>query len=459
MNNYISSPHVYDNYKYADFFINKKTGYYYNGSNLTFLLSHALFSSFEVDSGSRLLLKTIVPYLKKNSPESIMDAGCGTGILGASLKKSLPDAELYLYDRDSLAVYFTSLNLEKNNIFEYKTANSLLMFPFCGKRFDLIVSNLPAKAGKEVLSDFIQQAPYHLTEKGIAAVVIVKPLASFAAETLRKNSLEVLETVNTANYSVFVFKYPEDVLENKVISYLRKLQTDEADSADKDTENTIKITESYTEIKTDDELFESYIRKEKQLFEIKDSGFNIDTATGLPDFDTLSFNTKLAGELITAFKKNVGTDKKRLIINPGQGLIPVLIKSLDKISGNSETETVISSNDLLQLKMTERNLNSLSPSEIRIILNSPTVFHTADSIEKGTLDTIVFFYNSVPGFKKHDLIMKRMNSLLKKDGKIFLISTASEISRFLSGSRGFVNVKGKKNKGIRAVFLKKSAEA
>ncbi len=85
------------------------------------------------------------------------------------------------------------------------------MFPFCGKRFDLIVSNLPAKAGKEVLSDFIQQAPFHLTDKGIAAVVIVKPLAAFAEETLKLNNLEVLETVNTANYSVFVFKYPKEI--------------------------------------------------------------------------------------------------------------------------------------------------------------------------------------------------------------------------------------------------------
>ncbi len=172
----------------------------------------------------------------------------------------------------------------------------------------------------------------------------------------------------------------------------------------------------------------------------------------------MSFNTKLAGELLTAVKKNIETDKKRLIINPGQGLIPVLLKSLDNISENHETETAISSNDLLQLKMTERNLDSLSPSEIRVMLNSPTVFHTADSIENGSLDTIVYFYNSVPGFNKHDLIMKQLNSLLKKNGCLFLISTASEISRFLSGSRGFVNVKGKKNKGIRAVFLKKSAE-
>ena len=56
-NNNSGSPHVYS--KYADFFINKETEYYYSGSNLKFSLSHALFSSYEIDSGSRLLLKTL----------------------------------------------------------------------------------------------------------------------------------------------------------------------------------------------------------------------------------------------------------------------------------------------------------------------------------------------------------------------------------------------------------------
>ena len=55
------------------------------------------------------------------------------------------------------------LNLAKNGITDFRTEQSLLMFPFTDKRFDLIVSNLPAKAGKEVLSDFIKEAPFYLT--------------------------------------------------------------------------------------------------------------------------------------------------------------------------------------------------------------------------------------------------------------------------------------------------------
>ena len=109
--------------------------------------------------------------------------------------------------------------------------------------------------------------------------------------------------------------------------------------------------------------------------------------------------------------------------------------------------------------MAERNLAPLSPSGKAVFLNSPTVFDTADRIENGTLDTVVYSYSPVPGFKKYDLIMKRLNRLLKTGGKLFLASTASEVSRFLSSSRGFVNVKGKKNRGTRAVYLKKSAEA
>ena len=447
MSNISSDPHVCNEYKYADFFINKTTDYHYFGNNLVFHLSHALFSSYEIDSGSKLLLKTLSPFIKNKRPESILDAGCGTGILGTALKKAIPEAELYLYDRDALAVYFTELNLKTNGITEYKTAGSLLMFPFSGRKFDLIISNLPAKAGKEVLSDFIQQAPLHLTEKGTAAVVIVEPLSDFAADTLKDNNLEILETVKTANYSVFIFRYPSEIYSS-------------TDAADHNSDNPEKDNKTLPSVKSDDQLFESYIRIKKQLFSIKDKNFTIDTATGLPDFDNLSFNTKAAGELILSVKDSPAAGIKQLVINPGQGLIPVLLKSLYINAGCASSEFLLASNDILQLKITERNLKQLtSPSGSDIFLNQPTVFDTADSIENGTLDSVVYFYSSVPGFKKHDLIMKRLNKLLKTGGKLFLVSSASEISRFLGGSRGFVNVKGKKNKGTRAVYLKKSAEA
>ena len=444
MDNIELCPHIYDNYKYADFFINKKTEYQYSGNNLVFSLSHALFSSYEIDSGSRLLLKTLSPFIKAKRPGSILDAGCGTGILGAALKKTVPEADLFLYDRDALAVYFTELNLSENGIAEYRTAHSLLMFPFSGRKFDLIISNLPAKAGADVLSDFIQQAPLHLTENGSAAVVIVKPLSDFAAGVIKNNNLEILETVKTANYSVFIFRYPEQLYKR---ASLNTAETDDKDSG------------GLPSFKSDEELFESYIRREKQLFEIKGRRFNIDTATGLPDFDNLSFNTKSIAELILAAKSSFGSDRKQLVINPGQGFIPVLLKTL--CGSSNGIDTFIASNDMLQLKMSERNLikSGLTSSGTDTFLSTPTVFNTADSFENGTIDTVVYFYSPVPGFKKHDLIMKRLNNILKQGGKLFLVSTASEISRFLSVSRGFVNVKGKKNKGIRAVYLKKSAEA
>ena len=425
-NNNSGSPHVYS--KYADFFINKETEYYYSGSNLKFSLSHALFSSYEIDSGSRLLLKTLEPLLKTVKITSILDAGCGTGILGTALKKSSAGSELFLYDRDALAVNFTKLNLEKNGITEYTAAVSLLMFPFSDRKFDLIVSNLPAKAGKKVLGDFIRQAPLHLSREGTAAVVIVKPLSDFALKTLNENKLKITHSVKTANYSVFHFKYSENA-------------------------------ETLPDIESNEEMFEKYIRKEKFPFELKGNSFIIDTAEGLSDFDNLSFNTKLSGELLLSIKDKLKEDKRQLVINPGQGLIPVILNSFFSKKNDKDIELFISSNDILQIRMTERNLNNLALSERTEFLSSPTIFDTADIMEAGSIDTIVYFHSSVPCFKKHDLIMKRFNSLLKHGGKIILTSTASEISRFLAGSKGFVNVKGKKNKGIRSVYLKKSADS
>ena len=460
MNTNTQDPHVYDNYKYADFFINKETEYYYSGSSLNFSLSHALFSSFEIDSGSRLLLKTLTPLLKENSPSSILDAGCGTGILGTALKKCSPGSDLYFYDRDSLAVHFTELNLKKNGVHEYNSAYSLLMFPFEDKKFDLIVSNLPAKAGKEVLSDFMIQAPLHLNKNGTAAVVIVKPLSAFAEETISNNGLEIIYSEKTANYTVLHFRSAENIMTegtNADTGTAGTMEAEDTSNNDSDTEDTSSGESG--KIKSAETLFESYIREEKYPFDIKGNIYNLDTATGLPDFDNLSFNTKLSSELVLSIKDTVSSDKKQLVVNPGQGLIPVILNGICSDEEDEDIELFISSNDILQLKMTERNLKKISPSEKRVYLNSPTFFHTADSLENGTFDSIFYLYNFVSGFKKHDLIMKRLNKLLKPGGKLILTSTATEISRFLGNCKGFANVKGKKNKGIRSVYLKKTAES
>ncbi len=411
---------------YAGFFINRETEFTYDKNLIKISHSHALFSSHEVDSGSKLLLKSLSKQIEKTPPSTVLDAGCGTGVLGIAIKKKVPEADIHLYDRDKLAVSFTELNLAKNGITDFRTEQSLLMFPFTDKRFDLIVSNLPAKAGKEVLSDFIKEAPFYLTGGGIVAAVIVKPLSSFAEDTVTEAGFEILHMEKTSGYSVFHFRCRD----SKQIEQHRK--------------------------KTDQELFESYIRSRGLRFRIGKVDYQIDTATGLPDFDNLGFDTKLAGELIFSIREKLNNDRKILIINPGQGHIPLFCGSMLK---NNGIKLYSASNDLLQIKITEHNIASLETAPETVFINSPSVFDTLDRLESSSFDMIILFYESVPGFKGHELLMQKMNMVLKTGGKLIMTLSASEASRFLFYRKGFVNVKGKRNKGTRSVYLKKSADS
>ena len=90
--------------------INKRVPFSFMGERLFFDLSRALFSSFKVDDGSRLLLKSLARHGALEKRSSVEDVGCGVGVLGLALKKRFPGVNLRASDRDALAVEMTRHN-------------------------------------------------------------------------------------------------------------------------------------------------------------------------------------------------------------------------------------------------------------------------------------------------------------------------------------------------------------
>ena len=93
-------------------YFKKEISYSFEGEEFRFDVANTLFSTFELDHGTDLLIRAIT--FKK--AKSILDLGCGYGPLGIMLAKNNPKAKVVMTDKDLLAVRYAQYNIKKNNI-------------------------------------------------------------------------------------------------------------------------------------------------------------------------------------------------------------------------------------------------------------------------------------------------------------------------------------------------------
>ncbi len=122
-----------------------------------------VFSAGELDEGTKLLLENI-PYDKK----TVLDIGCGAGVIGALYKKKNPESDITMSDRSKLAVMASKKTLEKNGL-EGKVIESDVFDNIEGA-FDLILCNPPFHTGVSTDYSFIERfsrdAKKHLNKGG-----------------------------------------------------------------------------------------------------------------------------------------------------------------------------------------------------------------------------------------------------------------------------------------------------
>ena len=156
-----------------DSYFKKEIKYKFLDETLSFDVAESLFSTFDIDHGSDVLIRAI----DTASPQEILDIGCGYGILGICLAKKFPDAQVTAVDRDLLAVKYSNHNAAKNNAKNFSAIPSLATEQVKDKKFDLIVSNIPAKISEQaILEEFLIQPLSLLNPNGEYWIVIVNAL-------------------------------------------------------------------------------------------------------------------------------------------------------------------------------------------------------------------------------------------------------------------------------------------
>ncbi len=137
------------------------------GLNLSFWTDAGVFSKRKLDRGTKLLLDSIEP----GGAQQILDLGCGYGPIGITLAKLAPQTQIYLSDPNGRAVELAQRNAQENKVVVHVRQGSGFE-PFADEKFDLIVTNPPVRAGKEVIYQLFTQAKAHLSEGGSLVLVM-----------------------------------------------------------------------------------------------------------------------------------------------------------------------------------------------------------------------------------------------------------------------------------------------
>jgi precorrin-6B methylase 2 len=371
-----------------------------------------LFSSNDVDSGTRLLLKTLAKETDLSSFHDIADIGCGVGTIGIALKAHLPEARIIMRDRDSLACDYSRWNSELNGIRPDQIEQELMMHGLEEKSLDLLVTNIPAKAGDRVLEDFFERSANYLKENGTAALVIVSPLREEAEALMADHDIEILYREHTKMHSVYHFRRSDS--------------------------------------RGEDRGLETYIRHRAD-YSLEGRGYTLDTVYNVPDFDMIGWRHQLAARVLKPHAKS-GT---WCFWNPGQGHIPVFfhkkcLPGADRI--------ILSGRDLLQCRITAHNLAKEGFAG-DCLIESLSLFPSLIPLAgENSLDLLAVDMNdTIPRTDWYTPLKESGRTLLKKGGLLVLYGKSSDIQQFMKGgNRGYMPCGDERARGNRCVILRRN---
>lgn len=297
----------------------------WEGLTLSFAVAQDLFSSHAVDAGSRLLLKSLAS-VRFAERGHALDFGCGWGVLGLAWKARLPGWDVRLVDRDALAVEFSGWNAERLGLaarggISWSVGLGPGESPPDG--FDLILWNVPGKAGEAVLKLLAGDVADALGRNGLAALVIVNPLAAAVrAVYMGRTNLHLERDERFADHTIL---------------HIRKRSATEFVA---------------TRLGPFDK---GVFDREPKAFDMPSGSYTLVPVVGLPEYESLGFDTVL---LLSALDALTEHPKAVVIVGCGQGHLAVGAHLLYGV-----TKFTLVDRDLLALEATKRALAAVGVGE------------------------------------------------------------------------------------------------
>ncbi len=412
--------------------VNKTVDLRFRGADLKLDLSHALFSSFDIDVGTKLLFKAVGRDEVLASAESVLDAGSGVGVIGLGVAAAFPDSHVTLRDRDLLAVAFSERNRLRNKIANAKVEAGLIGSRSLGGPWDYVLSNVPAKAGGPVIRTFLEECRDSLKPGGRIALVVVKPLVAELSTLFGSIGLDILSEERGSMHRAFV------------LAPAASFKAAEARGPSFPESGKAPLDPGYFDLG-------SYHRR-SGTFKLLGKEYKASGFWGLPDFDTIGFPQTAAAEVLGRFATG-NPARKALVINPGIGHAALwLAMALGPESLS------LASRDLLSLVAARENLLNLAAA-LGLTMSVDVVnLLSLDDKAEGQQDLILEFADPVPEYDWIADSWARALRLLAPGGTLAVAAAPTELVRLEKRRpEGFRLLGEKRRKGSAAVAWRRNS--
>lgn len=136
-----------------------------------FNTDNGVFSKSKLDFGTRCLLETLP--LDEISGE-VLEVGCGYGVIPIILTSV--DEKIVNFDAVDInkrAIHLSEMNLKENKAEKVRFFESDI-YSNVNKKYDVIITNPPIRAGKQVVYNIVMNAKDYLNKDGMLFIVINK---------------------------------------------------------------------------------------------------------------------------------------------------------------------------------------------------------------------------------------------------------------------------------------------
>jgi len=170
------------------------------GMKLNFITDAGVFSKEGIDFGSRLLIETMdIPDGAK-----VLDVGCGYGPIGIVAARLHPSNQVTMIDVNERAVELARRNAQANGAANASVLISDLYEQVVDHDYDVVLTNPPIRAGKQVVHAIFEGARQVLKDGGSLWIVIQKKQgAPSAYEKLEQLYDHVEEVTKDKGYRIF----------------------------------------------------------------------------------------------------------------------------------------------------------------------------------------------------------------------------------------------------------------